>query len=76
MALYRFNRTPSMSPTIIPSWADPQNYYWGGKTDKDESGGWKEIWHSSFRNPLPDHNVILTFNSSGHLVDQNRDNGY
>lgn len=76
MAWTKFTRTVGMAPTHIPSWADPEMYYWGGRSISDESGGYREIWHSSFRNPLPDHNMIVFFSEGGMVMKEIRENGF
>ena len=72
----RFTRPKGVVPTHIPSWADPQMYYWGGRSAEYNEGEYQEVWHSSFRNPLPDHDIILFFNAEGKLIKQHRREGF
>jgi hypothetical protein len=60
-----------------PSGLDPFDYYWGGRTDANlETGEWKEIWHSSFRNPSKDHDIVITFGADGKIICKERRDGF
>jgi len=71
-----YKRDRDMSPTLTPSWATAGMYYWGGRTDANEAGDFKEVWHTSFKNPEGDHNIVLFFNRGGEITKQVREEGY